>query len=111
MKPWDVYTWSLPEAGAHPAVIVGTDERLRLKDRVNVLLCSNHRSQRPPEAHEVLLNGTDGLGGETLCTCDLLYAVDKSRLTHRLRPSRAGRAWTNWFEVSRPSFKQTRSSR
>ena len=36
MNPWDVYTWTFPDAGAHPAVIVGTDERLRLKGQVNV---------------------------------------------------------------------------
>jgi mRNA-degrading endonuclease toxin of MazEF toxin-antitoxin module len=83
MKPWDVYTWTFPDAGAHPAVIVGTDERLRLKDTVNVLLCSSHRSRRAPEAHEVLLNGADGLDWETLCKCDLLYAVDKRQLTQR----------------------------
>ena len=83
MKPWDVCTCTFPDAGAHPAVIIGTDERLRLKDKVNVLLCSSHRSQRPPEAHEVLLNGADGLDGETLCKCDLLYAADKRQLTQR----------------------------
>jgi len=83
MKPWDVYTWTFPDAGAHPAVILGTDERLGLKDKVNVLLCSSHRSRRLPEAHEVLLNGADGLDWETLCKCDLLYAVDKRQLTRR----------------------------
>ncbi len=44
MKPWDLYTWTFPDAGAHPAVIVGTDEPLRLRNKVNVLLCSSHRS-------------------------------------------------------------------
>lgn len=83
MKPWDVYTWTFPDVGAHPAVIVGTAERLRLKNKVNVLLCSSHRTRRPPEAHEVLLNGADGLDWETLCKCDLLYAVDKGQLTQR----------------------------
>jgi hypothetical protein len=48
MKPWDVYPWTFPDAGAHPAVMVGTGERLRLKEKVNVLLCSSHRSRRPP---------------------------------------------------------------
>ena len=65
MKPWDVCTCTFPDAGAHPAVIIGTDERLRLKDKVNVLLCSRHRSRRPPKAPEVLLNGADGLDWET----------------------------------------------
>lgn len=81
MKPRDVYTWTFPDAGPHPAVIVGTDDRLRLKEKVNVLLCSNHRSRRPREAHEVLLNSADAMDWETLCKCDLLYAVDKRQLT------------------------------
>jgi predicted Zn-dependent protease len=39
MKPWDIVTWSFPDADAHPAVILGTEERARTKPKVNVLLC------------------------------------------------------------------------
>lgn len=48
------------------------------KPEVNVLLCSSHRTNRPPKPNEVLLNGADGLDWETLVKCDLVYAVRKT---------------------------------
>jgi hypothetical protein len=83
MKPWDIYTWSFPDAGAHPAVILGTEERIRTKPKVNVLLCSSHRATRRPELHEVILDQADGLDWATLCKCDLLYAVPAVQLSAR----------------------------
>jgi mRNA-degrading endonuclease toxin of MazEF toxin-antitoxin module len=83
MKPWDIFTWSFPDAGTHPAVILGTDERLRNKAKVNVLLCSSHRATRGPELHEVILDQSDGLDWATLCKCDLVYAVPLGQLTNR----------------------------
>jgi hypothetical protein len=83
MKPWDIWTWDFPGVGTHPAVVLGTDDRLKGKPRVNVLLCSTHRASRPPEIHEVLLDIADGLDWPTLCKCDLLYAVPKEELMSR----------------------------
>ena len=83
MKPWDIYTWDFPGAGPHPAVVLGTEDRLKLKPRVNVLLCSSQRTQRKPEIHEVILDEADGLDWGTLCKCDLIYATDKKQLTRR----------------------------
>jgi mRNA-degrading endonuclease toxin of MazEF toxin-antitoxin module len=91
MKPWEVWTWKFPDAGEHPAVILGTEERIRLKPRVCVLLCSTQRANRPPELHEVLLDQADGLNWETLCKCDVVYAAPKSELTHRRGNVRAER--------------------
>ena len=83
MSPWEVWTWQFPDAGAHPAVILGTLERIELKRRVSVLLCSTQRAIRKPEVHEVILDDADGLDWETLCKCDLVYAVPKSELVRR----------------------------
>lgn len=83
MKPWEVWTWNLPNAGEHPAVILGTEERVRLKPRICVLLCSTQRATRHPQVHEVLLDQSDGLSWETLCKCDLVYAAAKAELTQR----------------------------
>ena len=82
MKPWAVWTWRFPDAGEHPAVVLGTDERVRLKPRVCVILCSTQRAARRPEVHEVILDGADGLDWETLCKCDLVYAAAQDR-THQ----------------------------
>jgi hypothetical protein len=80
MKPWEIWTWRFPEAGEHPAVILGTEERVRLKPRVCVILCSTQRATREPEIHEVILDKADGLDWETLCKCDVVYAAPKGEL-------------------------------
>ena len=47
---------------------------------MNVLLCTTQRSNRPPKETEVRLNSADGLDWETLCRCDALWLVEKSKL-------------------------------
>jgi mRNA-degrading endonuclease toxin of MazEF toxin-antitoxin module len=83
MKPWEVWTWKFPDAGEHPAVLLGTEERVRLKPRVSVILCSSQRATRKPELHEVVLDQADGLDWATLCKCDVVYAAPKSELVKR----------------------------
>ena len=83
MRPWEVWTWRFPDAGEHPAVVLGTEERLKLKPRVCVILCSAQRATRRPDLHEVILDAADGLDWETLCKCDVVYAVPKSELVKR----------------------------
>src|SRR5437667_10964911 len=80
MKPWEIWTWKLPDAGEHPSVILGTEERVRLKPRVNVILCSTQRATRKAEVHEVILDQAEGLDWETLCKCDIIYAAPKDQL-------------------------------
>jgi mRNA-degrading endonuclease toxin of MazEF toxin-antitoxin module len=82
MKPWEVWAWKFPDAG-DPAVVLGTEERLRHKPRVCVLLCSTQRATRKPELHEVVLDEADGLNWETLCKCDVIYAALKTDLVKR----------------------------
>lgn len=83
MKPWEVWTWSFPDTGPHPAVVLGTEDRTKSKPRVSVILCSSQRANRQPEIHEVILDEADGLDWETLCKCDLVYAAAKSELIQR----------------------------
>ena len=80
MKPWDIVTWDFPDAGPHPAVVLGTQERITRKPKINVLLCSTQRAARAPEAFEVILDRSDGLDWETLCKCDLLYAAPVAQI-------------------------------
>jgi hypothetical protein len=83
MKPWEIWKWKFPDAGLHPALILGAEDRVKLKPRVNVLLCSTRRSARKPEIHEVLLDEADGLDWPTLCKCDLILAAPSNELTCR----------------------------
>lgn len=50
---------------------------------VNVLFCTTQRANRPPKETEVRLNGADGLDWETLCRCDALWLVEKSKLSRK----------------------------
>ena len=83
MKPWDIFTWNFPGAESHPAVVLGTETRLANKPKVNVLFCSIKRAARKAETFEVLLDQAEGLDWETLCKCDLIFAVPKDELTNR----------------------------
>ena len=81
MKAWDIYTYDFAGAGPHPAVIVSHPDRVAHAEWVNVLICTTQRAARPPRETEVRLNGADGLDWETLCRCDLLWLVEKAKLT------------------------------
>ena len=81
MKPWDIYTWNFPNAGEHPAVILGAEDRVKNKPMLNVLLCSSQRATRPPKGSEVILDRADGLDWSTLCKCDFVYSVPAEQLS------------------------------
>ncbi len=77
MKTFDIYTFNFPGAGIHPAVILGEQDRLSNKPKVNVLLCSTQWATRRAELHEIILDESDGLDWPTICKCDLLYTAEK----------------------------------
>lgn len=83
MKPWDIYTWNFPNAGDHPAVVLGTDERVERKPMLNVLLCSSQRAIRSSKVNEVILDTADGLDWPTLCKCDFVYSVPAEQLSRK----------------------------
>jgi mRNA-degrading endonuclease toxin of MazEF toxin-antitoxin module len=84
LKAWDIFSFQPPGwPEAHPAVIVSHPERVANKPDVTILMCSSKEAHRPAKAHEVILDGEDGLSWPTLCKCDLLYAVRKTELKHR----------------------------
>ena len=84
MKPWEIWSYNFPGIGVHPAVVLGTDDRIRSKPVVSILICSSQRATRGAKLHEVILNSADGLNWETLCKCDIIYAALKKDLTqHR----------------------------
>ena len=81
MNQWEIRTYMFPDVGEHPAVIISHPTRAGKKATVEVLLCTTLRAGHNPEAHEVILNGADGLDWATLCRCDLIYSVSRSKLT------------------------------
>lgn len=80
MKTFDIYTFDFPGAGVHPVVILGEETRVANKPKINVLLCSTQRATRQAEAHEIILDESDGLDWPTICKCDLLYTAEKKHV-------------------------------
>jgi len=83
LKAWDIYSADL--FGEHPVVLVSCQARIDAKPDVVVLGCRTMRpgNDREPRANEVLLDEADGLELKTLCRCDLLFTIDKSKLRRR----------------------------
>jgi len=82
MNQWDIYTHPFSE-GDHPAVILSPDEICRNPDsqEVNVLFAATFRPMtRPPKAHEVMLDESDGLDWKTAVRCHKIILVPKERL-------------------------------
>ena len=84
MKPFEIYSCQ-PEGWqeSHPAVIVSHPDRAERKELVEVVMCTSKRVSRPPHPHEVILDTADGLDWETLCKCDLIYAVRREDLKQK----------------------------
>ena len=82
MNAWEIWTFD-PGYGNHPAIIVSAQERVARKPLVEILLCSSQRASRAPTTAEVLLDSADGLNWESICKCDLIYAVERDLLHTR----------------------------
>jgi mRNA-degrading endonuclease toxin of MazEF toxin-antitoxin module len=84
MKTFDVFNCQPPDwKEPHPAVIVSHPDRSARKPVVEVIMCSTARANRSPEPGEILLDKEDGLDWETICFCDLIYAVRRDDLKAR----------------------------
>ncbi|HEY3761977.1 MAG TPA: hypothetical protein VGN23_09540 [Verrucomicrobiae bacterium] len=65
-------------------MIVSNDRRVDRKERVVVLKCQTLYAGDPPaNESETVLDETDGLDRQTICTCDLLFTVRKSEISHK----------------------------
>lgn len=84
MKAFDIYSWQ-PEGWPepHPAVIISNPDRVKNKPAVEVIMCSSKKAGRKALPGEIILDTADGLDWESLCKCDLIYAVHKSELKQK----------------------------
>lgn len=81
MKAFEIFTcqptgWAQP----HPCVIVSHPDRADRKNPVEVIMCSSQRATRAAETHEIILDTADGLDWQTICKCDVIYALPKTEL-------------------------------
>jgi mRNA-degrading endonuclease toxin of MazEF toxin-antitoxin module len=79
MNPWDIILYSFEEEGAHPAVIISSQERCHNPDfeTVNALICTSAKLNHGPKITEVILDESDGLDWKTAVRCDVIYLLDK----------------------------------
>jgi mRNA-degrading endonuclease toxin of MazEF toxin-antitoxin module len=80
MKPWDICLYGFDREGAHPAVIISSEERCANPDieTVNALLCTSAKLNRGPKSTEVILDESDGLDWKTAVRCDVIYLLEKA---------------------------------
>jgi hypothetical protein len=85
LHQWDVVKVRInPEdRDEHPAVIVSPDELCsdERKTKLNVLYGTTRRPGETLRAHEVVLNGADGLERPTVFNCVHFYGVDRRKVT------------------------------
>lgn len=87
MRPaqWDIVRVRInPEdRDEHPAVIISPDEDCAdlTRTKLNVLYGTTRRPGAAPRAHEVVLNGADGLDHPTLFSCGYFYSVPRAKIS------------------------------
>jgi len=79
---FDVWRFDFPKRGEHPVIIISHDD-FCAGAVINVLYCTSQRQSRPAHPYEVLLNGADGMDGETLCDCSTFFPVPAAALFGR----------------------------
>jgi hypothetical protein len=85
LRQWDVVRVRIkPEdRDEHPAVIISVDEICASAPRVNVLYGTIRRPGQPARAHQVVLNGAEGLDHPTLFSCGHFYQIAPGSITGR----------------------------
>jgi hypothetical protein len=81
---WDVVFVPAHEQDAvgHPAVVLSPPDILvdPKQQRINVLVGTKKQPAETVKAHQVVLNGADGLEFMTLVNCALVYQVRKAHI-------------------------------
>lgn len=86
LRQWDVVRARIvpTDKEEHPAVVISPpDVCARAGSVVNVLYCTTLRPGMEAGAHNVRLNGADGLDHATLVNCAMVYRLTRDRITMR----------------------------
>jgi len=81
VRQWEIWKCRPPGFERdHWFVVLSGQERLDdvRRFQVNGLAC--YKLQGNPKNLDVRLNGADGFEGATVCQCDFIFALDKSKL-------------------------------
>lgn len=84
LRQWDVVRARIvpTDKEEHPAIIISSnDVCARAGSVVNVLYCTTLRPGMEAGAHNVRLNGADGLDHASLVNCAMLYRLTRDRIT------------------------------
>lgn len=88
LRQWDIVRVRIRpgDRDEHPAVILTNDDLCADPNWpvLNVLYGSTRRPGRAVRAHEIVLNGADGLDHPTVFSCAHLYTVERGKISARL---------------------------
>ena len=95
IEQWDIVRFRIgpTDRDLHPGVVISAsewcaDER---KLRLNVLACSKRVPAEGARAHQVLLNGADGLDFVSVCGCEFFHVIERGsvqEIVGRVTPAR-----------------------
>src|SRR6185312_7956407 len=95
IEQWDIVRFRIQasDRDLHPGVIVSAPEWCldQTKLRLNVLACSKKSPADGAKAHQVLLNGADGLDFVSVCGCEFFHVIARPSIHEilgRVSPAR-----------------------
>lgn len=88
IEQWDIVRFRISpsDRDLHPGVVISApewcgDER---RPRLNVLACSKRPPADGAKAHQVLLNGADGLEFPSVCGCEFFHIIARENVTAKI---------------------------
>jgi hypothetical protein len=94
-RQWDVVRFRIKpdDRDLHPGIVLSGEEwcATSFTANLNVLACSKRLPTGPVRAHQVVLNGADGVGFQTVVDCRFFHIVAKNGISEvigRVSPER-----------------------
>ncbi|MBI5768777.1 MAG: hypothetical protein HZA93_13345 [Verrucomicrobia bacterium] len=95
IEQWDIVRFRIgaSDRDLHPGVVISAPEWCAddRKLRLNVLACSKRVPAEGARAHQVLLNGADGLEFPSVCGCEFVHVIARDSVHEtigRVTPAR-----------------------
>ncbi len=88
VEQWDIVRFRIQavDRDLHPGVVISAPEWCAddRKLRLNILACSKRLPAEGVRAHQVLLNGSDGLDFMSVCGCEFFHIVARENVTEKI---------------------------
>jgi hypothetical protein len=88
IEQWDIVRFRInaSDRDLHPGVVISAPEWCAddRKLRLNVLACSKRPPAEGAKAHQVVLNGSDGLDFVSVCGCEFFHIIARDNVTEKI---------------------------